>query len=91
MKRIQSHRGVKGILIMNNEGVPIKSTMAEEDTHTYAAFISEVGARVALAFSTLRGTANANYAHQLFCPCSAGGESEKRDSNLGCTGGLGPQ
>ena len=27
MKRIQSHRGVKGVLIVNSEGVPIRSNL----------------------------------------------------------------
>ena len=42
IKRIQSHKGVKGVLIMNSEGVPIRSNMTPEDTENYAALVSQV-------------------------------------------------
>ena len=42
LKRIQSHRGVTGILIVNKDGVPIKSTLSAEDTVQYAALITQV-------------------------------------------------
>ena len=42
LKRIQSHRGVTGILIVNKEGVPIKSTLSAEDTVQYAALLTQV-------------------------------------------------
>ena len=42
LKRIQSHRGVTGILIVNKDGVPIKSTLSPEDTVQYAALITQV-------------------------------------------------
>lgn len=42
IKRIQSHKGVKGVLIMNNEGIPIRSNFSPDDTETYASIISEV-------------------------------------------------
>jgi hypothetical protein len=46
LKRIQSHRGVEGVLIINNEGTTLKSTMSPEDTEQHAALISQVrGAR----------------------------------------------
>lgn len=42
IKRIQSHKGVKGVLIMNNEGIPIRSNFSPDDTETYASIVSEV-------------------------------------------------
>jgi hypothetical protein len=42
MKRIQSHRGVEGILIINNDGVALKSTMTAEQTSQYSAEMSRV-------------------------------------------------
>lgn len=42
LKRIQSHRGVKGVLIVNNDGIPIRSNLSQEDTDTYAALISQL-------------------------------------------------
>ena len=42
LKRIQSHRGVEGILIINNDGVALKSTMSAEQTSQYSAEMSRV-------------------------------------------------
>ena len=42
LKRIQSHKGVKGVLIMNTEGVPIRSTLSAEDTESYSALVSQL-------------------------------------------------
>lgn len=42
LKRIQSHRGVEGILIVNNDGVPLKSTLSAEQTTQYASLFSQV-------------------------------------------------
>ena len=46
LKRIQSHRGVQGILIVNSDGVPIKSNLSKEDTETHSALISQVRRRL---------------------------------------------
>lgn len=42
IKRIQSHKGVKGVLIMNTEGIPIHSNLSPEETENYAALVSQV-------------------------------------------------
>lgn len=42
IKRIQSHKGVKGVLIMNTEGIPIRSNFSPEDTENYASLVSQV-------------------------------------------------
>ena len=42
LKRIQSHRGVEGILVINNDGVALKSTMSAELTSKYSAEMSRV-------------------------------------------------
>ena len=45
IKRIHSHKGVKGVLIMNNEGIPIRAVgMTPEETENYAALVSQVSA-----------------------------------------------
>jgi hypothetical protein len=36
LKRIRSHRGVEGILIVNNDGIALKSTLSAELTTQYA-------------------------------------------------------
>jgi hypothetical protein len=46
LKRLMSHKGVKGILILNSEGVPIRSNLNQEDTDTYAALISQLNLKV---------------------------------------------
>ena len=42
IKRIQSHKGVKGVLIMNSDGIPIRSNLSPDDTEVYAALISQL-------------------------------------------------
>lgn len=42
LKRIQSHKGVKGVLIMNSEGVPIRSNLPAEETENYTALVSQL-------------------------------------------------
>jgi dynein light chain roadblock-type len=47
IKRIHSHKGVKGVLIMNSEGIPIRAVgMTPEETENYAALVSQVCMRV---------------------------------------------
>jgi dynein light chain roadblock-type len=47
LKRVQSHKGVKGVLIMTSDGIPIRSTMPIEDTEVYAALISQLALKAA--------------------------------------------
>lgn len=42
LKRIQSHRGVEGVLIINKDGVALKSTLSAEQTARYASLFSQV-------------------------------------------------
>ncbi|XP_014206476.1 dynein light chain roadblock-type 2 [Copidosoma floridanum] len=42
MKRIQSHKGVIGTIVVNSEGIPIKSTMDNTTTVQYAGLISQL-------------------------------------------------
>ncbi|XP_058810519.1 dynein light chain roadblock-type 2-like, partial [Phymastichus coffea] len=42
MKRIQSHKGVVGTIVVNTEGIPIKSTMDNTTTVQYAGLISQL-------------------------------------------------
>lgn len=36
LKRIQSHKGVVGTIVVNNEGIPVKSTLDNTSTVQYA-------------------------------------------------------
>ncbi|CAH1114617.1 unnamed protein product [Psylliodes chrysocephalus] len=42
MKRIQSHKGIVGTIIVNSEGVPIKTTLDNTTTVQYAGLISSL-------------------------------------------------
>ncbi|KAL3287390.1 hypothetical protein HHI36_001863 [Cryptolaemus montrouzieri] len=42
LKRIQSHKGVVGIIVVNSEGIPIKSTLDNTTTVQYAGLISSL-------------------------------------------------
>ena len=56
LKRIQSHRGVKGVLIVNSDGVPIRSTLSKESTETYAALLSQLAIKAGSVIRTLDET-----------------------------------
>lgn len=43
MKRISSHQGVEGIVIVNSEGIPIRSTLTDNDLkNKYAAYMTQL-------------------------------------------------
>ena len=42
LKRVQSHKGVEGVIIMTAEGISIKSTLADEETESYCALVSQL-------------------------------------------------
>jgi len=53
IKRIQSHKGVKGVLIMNNDGHAIRSNFSPEDTENYASLVSQLALKAAGVVRTL--------------------------------------
>jgi dynein light chain roadblock-type len=42
LKRISSHKGVIGILIVNSEGIPVRTTMDHATCTQYAALITQL-------------------------------------------------
>uniref|UniRef100_A0A3Q2FY80 Dynein, light chain, roadblock-type 1 n=1 Tax=Cyprinodon variegatus TaxID=28743 RepID=A0A3Q2FY80_CYPVA len=42
LKRIQGQKGVQGIIIVNSEGIPIKSTMDDQSTLQYSALTHQL-------------------------------------------------
>jgi len=42
LNRIKTHKGVKGIIIMDKEGFPIRSTMTSEETIEYTGLITQM-------------------------------------------------
>ncbi|GAB1599606.1 dynein light chain roadblock-type 2 [Argonauta hians] len=51
LKRIQGHKGVQGIIVINQEGIPIRTTMDNSTTVQYAGLILELTSK---ARSTVR-------------------------------------
>ncbi|CEM25122.1 unnamed protein product [Vitrella brassicaformis CCMP3155] len=45
LARIKQHRGVSGIVIVNSEGVPIRSTLDSKMTLQYSALISQLATK----------------------------------------------
>lgn len=42
LKRIQSHRGVEGVVIINHDGIALKSTLTADETSKYASEMARV-------------------------------------------------
>ncbi|XP_077982286.1 dynein light chain roadblock-type 2 [Glandiceps talaboti] len=51
LKRIQSHKGVIGIIVVNTEGIPIRTTLDNSTTVQYSGLIHTLAAK---ARSTVR-------------------------------------
>ena len=53
LKRINSHKGVQGIVIINAEGIPIRSTLDPSVSTNYAAHIMALSQKARSAVRTL--------------------------------------
>jgi len=53
LKRLQSHKGVKGVLIMNSDGVTIRSNLPADETENYATLVSQLAMKAAGVVRTL--------------------------------------
>ena len=42
LKRIQSSRNVAGVMVINNEGIPLKSTLDSSTTVQYGGMVSDL-------------------------------------------------
>jgi dynein light chain roadblock-type len=59
VKRIHSHKGMKGLIIVNSEGIPIRDTFDEADrllTIQYAALITQMATKSRAAIKELDST-----------------------------------
>ncbi|XP_003384606.1 PREDICTED: dynein light chain roadblock-type 2-like [Amphimedon queenslandica] len=45
LKRIQSHKGVLGVIVVNQEGIPIRTTMDNATTVQYAGLLHSLTAK----------------------------------------------
>lgn len=56
LKRVQSHKGVKGVIIMTSDGIPIRSNLPPEETESYTALVSQLALKAAGVVRTLDDT-----------------------------------
>ncbi|KAI9222580.1 hypothetical protein BC828DRAFT_378129 [Blastocladiella britannica] len=45
LKRLSAHKGVQGIVIVNSEGIPIRSTLDNSLTVQYSALITQLASK----------------------------------------------
>mmetsp|Transcript_31903 Transcript_31903/g.68729 ORF Transcript_31903/g.68729 Transcript_31903/m.68729 type:complete len:101 (+) Transcript_31903:56-358(+) len=45
LNRIKTHRGVVGIVIVNSDGAPIRTTLDKKQTEQYAELVSQLAAK----------------------------------------------
>lgn len=45
LKRIQSHKGVQGVIVINSEGIPIRTTLDNSTTVQYAGLLHSLAAQ----------------------------------------------
>lgn len=45
LKRISSHKGVIGAMVVNADGIPLRSTLPEEETFAHAALMLQLVAK----------------------------------------------
>lgn len=45
IKRVQSHKGVLGVVVVNNAGIPIKTTLDNDQTAKYSGLLSQLTAK----------------------------------------------
>jgi dynein light chain roadblock-type len=57
-KRLQSHRGVEGVLVVNADGVAIRSTLNAQQTVAYAALAARFAAAARRAVKALSSPAD---------------------------------
>jgi len=53
LKRINSHKGVKGIVICDEAGTPIRTTLNQEETAMYATHLGSFGTKARSAVRDL--------------------------------------
>eukprot|EP00051_Salpingoeca_urceolata_P032104 m.14309 g.14309 ORF g.14309 m.14309 type:complete len:100 (-) comp4770_c0_seq1:395-694(-) len=56
LKRISSHKGVQGILVVNKEGIPIKSTLDQSKSVQIASHITQLAIKASSAVRDIEPT-----------------------------------
>ena len=47
IKRMEQHKGVEGVIILSHDGIPIRSTLDNDKTISYAALITQLTEKAA--------------------------------------------
>lgn len=42
LRRLKEHKGVQGVVIVNQDGIPIRTTLKQEETVQYAGLITQL-------------------------------------------------
>jgi dynein light chain roadblock-type len=53
IKRVQSHKGVQGIIVLNTDGIPIRTTLDNTTTVQYAGLITQMCTKARSAIKEL--------------------------------------
>lgn len=53
LKRIQSHKGVTGVIVVNQEGIPIRTTMDNSTTVQYAGLVHQLTSKARITVRDL--------------------------------------
>ncbi|CAL8463473.1 g3007 [Coccomyxa elongata] len=65
MKRIHSHRGVRGTVVVNGDGIPIRTTLDRDEANQYAALASQLTSRARRAVKNLAAGAASEVEDEL--------------------------
>ena len=74
LKRLEAHEGVRGVIITNMEGLPIKSTLGAEKTEIIAALITSLIGKAKRVVDELGEELGVNFMN--FLTISLQGESQ---------------
>ena len=53
LRRLQGHKGVQGVVIVNQDGIPIRSTFDQSVTVQYASLITQLSSKARSAVREL--------------------------------------
>ncbi|KAH3744112.1 dynein light chain roadblock-type 2 [Pelomyxa schiedti] len=61
LRRVESHKGVIGVVIINSSGIPIRTTLDNTRTQLYAGLVSQLSINARTAVKTLDPTNDLNF------------------------------
>ena len=61
LNRINTHKGVKGVIIVNSKGIAIESTMNQNDTINFGSLINQFTTKAQLTVKSLHAEEDINF------------------------------